>query len=456
MRSRPSSFMAQMEDKVDVIVIGAGVAGLAAACALSAKGISLRIFEARDRIGGRIFTLQDPDLDAPIELGAEFIHGRPPEIWNLLREGQIPVTEVDGDSWCFQDGHLSPCDFFSEVDDILDNMDARKPDQSFQNYLQRCCQGASERTKQHALNYITGFNAADPERVSVHWLVRGMEAEEKIDGKHSFRANTGYAGLLEILLARLRHGQVKVETSAVIYNISWNPENVQVKASLAGKPMTLHAQRVLITVPIGVLQAKKAETGAISFQPALPKAKINAIHGIAMGKVIRVVLRFRSRFWREISPQRSPHETLDSMGFLFSQDAWFPTWWTTMPERRPILTGWAPFRSAERLSGQSREFIVSQALHTLGALLNVPGTKLQQLLQAAHLHDWQTDPFSRGVYSYATAEAADAPDVLAAPVENTLFFAGEATDGAHTGTVHGALASGYRAAAQIGAVDKSR
>jgi monoamine oxidase len=110
MRSRPSSFMAQMEDKVDVIVIGAGVAGLAAACALSAKGISLRIFEARDRIGGRIFTLQDPDLDAPIELGAEFIHGRPPEIWNLLREGQIPVTEVDGDSWCFQDGHLSPCD----------------------------------------------------------------------------------------------------------------------------------------------------------------------------------------------------------------------------------------------------------------------------------------------------------------------------------------------------------
>ena len=137
------------------------------------------------------------------------------------------------------------------------------------------------------------------------------------------------------------------------------------------------------------------------------------------------------------------------MSFLFSQDEWYPTWWTAMPVHWPLITGWAPFRSAERLSGQDRDFIVARSLQTLSTLLNTSNRHLEELLKSAYLHDWQTDPFSRGAYSYVRTGASDAPEVLGRPVDNTLFFAGEATDGEHGGTVHGAIASGYRAAAEI-------
>ena len=112
----------------DVIIIGAGAAGLSAAAALGKAGVSVTLLEARDRIGGRMFTLLDPKLQAPIELGAEFIHGRPHEIWNLLKSHNVQITEMDGDNWCVEKERLSPCDFFSEVDKILKKMkfDVRK------------------------------------------------------------------------------------------------------------------------------------------------------------------------------------------------------------------------------------------------------------------------------------------------------------------------------------------
>ncbi len=438
-----------MTKNLDVIVIGAGVAGLATARALSSGGLSVRILEARDRIGGRIFTRNDAELSAPIELGAEFIHGRPPEIWDLLSEGGITITEVEGDNWCFQEGELSPCDFFFEVDEVLERMRIDEPDESFSTFLQHCCPEASEEAKQHALNYVTGFNAADPERVSVHWLVKGMQAEEKIDGKRAFRVSTGYAGLVGILRSQLERAKVDIQTNCVVHQISWSPGKVEIHATCSDESVTLHAERAVISVPVGVLHMRPGERGSIEFQPRLPTAKIKAIEGIQMGRVIRVVLRFRERFWEGISPKKSSDKTLGSMSFLFSQDEWYPTWWTTMPAHWPLITGWAPFRGAERLSGHDRDFIVAHSLQTLSTLLRTSHRHLEQLLEAAYFHDWQTDPFSRGAYSYVSAGASDAPEVLGRPVENTLFFAGEATDGGHGGTVHGAIASGYRAAAEI-------
>lgn len=138
------------------------------------------------------------------------------------------------------------------------------------------------------------------------------------------------------------------------------------------------------------------------------------------------------------------------MSFLFSQDEWFPTWWTTTPRTQPILTGWAPFRSAERLSGQSESFVIEHSLETLSGLMRIDRSELQSLLEAAYFHDWQSDPFSLGAYSYGKVGAVPAPEALGIPVDNTLFFAGEATDtSGHNGTVHGAIASGRRAASEI-------
>jgi len=121
-----------------------------------------------------------------------------------------------------------------------------------------------------------------------------------------------------------------------------------------------------------------------------------------------------------------------------------------MPKKAPIITGWAPFRSAERLSGQSGPFVVERSLQTLSNLLGPSTQELQSLLKAAYFHDWQSDPFSMGAYSYGKVGADGAQHAISVPVENTLFFAGEATvPSGHNGTVHGAIASGNRAAAEI-------
>jgi monoamine oxidase len=219
-------------------------------------------------------------------------------------------------------------------------------------------------------------------------------------------------------------------------------------ARAPGGATRLTASRVLVTLPLAVLQTAPGEVGAVEFVPALPPRKVAAMKKLEMGRVIRVVLRFRERFWENISPVKS--KTLSEMSFLLSQDEWFPTWWTRMPEKLPIITGWAPFRSAERLSGKSRDFVVEQSLGSLGRLLGLSVQDLAQRLEAAYLHDWQSDPFSRGAYSYGKVGADGAQEELGRPVEDSLFFAGEASDvSGNNGTVHGAIASGRRAAAEI-------
>jgi monoamine oxidase len=442
-------------DRVDVIVIGAGAAGLVAAAELAETGLSVIVLEARDRIGGRIFTLNDLEQQFPIELGAEFIHGRPPEIMDALEQNKVSISEVDGDNWCAQNGRVSSCDFFSEVDEILQRMNDDRPDESFANFLKRCCPDSSADAKKHALSYVAGFNAADPAQVSVHWLVRQMRAEEKIEGDRAFRARGGYQPLLDLLQQRVAKARISVRTNTVVHRITWRPGNVSIDAVCGEQAIKLDASRVLITVPLGVLQARRGEAGAIEFSPVLPLEKLDAIAGMEMGKVLRVVLHFRERFWDRIRPADSNDKTLAQMSFLFSQDNWFPTWWTAMPDRFPIITGWAPWQSAARLESESVP-VVTRALQTLGGLLDVGNTEMERLLEIAYFHDWQADPYSRGAYSYVKAGSADAPEVLGRPVKGTLFFAGEAADvTGNNGTVHGAIASARRSVIEIAKTSKA-
>jgi monoamine oxidase len=236
----------------------------------------------------------------------------------------------------------------------------------------------------------------------------------------------------------------------VVEKLKWAPGNAELTAHTADGTQVFSASRVLITLPLALLKAPcSAEPGVIEFVPSLPRQKLQALEKLETGKVIRVVLRFRHHFWEKLSPG-GPGKTLSEMSFLFSEDEWFPTWWTTMPAKLPIITGWAPFRAAERLSCQCQSFVVDHSLQTLSRLLKVSAREIESILDAAYFHDWQSDPFSLGAYSYAKFGADDAQKVLASPLDNTLFFAGEATDtSGHNGTVHGAISSGYRAASEI-------
>ena len=437
-------------------MIGAGAAGITAATALGAAGVSVTILEARDRIGGRMFTVLDPVYQHPVELGAEFIHGRPPEIWDLLKSAKIPVQEVGGDNWCVEDGRLGPCDFFSDVDTILEKLDDDTPDESFLDFLKKYSASVKKTARQQraerwATNYIVGFNAADPSLVGTHWLIEGMRADRKIEGDRSFRAPHGYSDLIEIFRRQLKVDRVNVRLNTVVQGVRWKQAQVEVIASGPNGTMNIVAPQVLITVPLGVMQAPPEERGAIQFTPELPADTQSALENIMMGKIIRVTLSFRERFWERLPVSRdSSGKTMKNMSFLFSHDDWFPTWWSTTPEKIPFLIGWAPFRCAERLSGRGESFIIDQSMSTLSRLLGVSKNELECLLDHAYLHDWQSDPFARGAYSYGKAGFAEAQRVLSKPIDGALFFAGEATDvTGHNGTVHGAIASGLRASEEI-------
>ena len=436
--------------QLDVIVVGAGIAGLSSALALTRAGVKVALLEARGRTGGRIFTLWDDALNSPIEVGAEFIHGRPPQIWNMLDELKITPKEISGENWCFADHELRPCDFFGEVEDLLGKMDEEAPDESFLSFVQRCCpEERFDPAKKWATGYITGFHAADPAQISVHSIIKSSKADEKIHGERAYRIPAGYQVLIGHFTDELKRANVPIHLQTIVEEISWSKAKVRARARRDDGPVTFESTKALITLPLSVLQAKAGESGAVRFSPELPQAKNCALQNLAMGKAGRVVLRFRERFWDNLRPTH-PAKGLSDLCFLFSREPWFPTWWTAMPQKTPVITGWAPFPDAAQLAGKSVDLVISMALQALGGLLGVSANDLEKLLERGYWHDWEADPFSRGAYSYVKVGGDNAQRDLGAPVESTLYFAGEGTDDTgHNGTVHAALASGQRAAREI-------
>jgi monoamine oxidase len=438
-----------MSQDFSTIIIGAGASGLSAAVRLANAGLDIAILEARDRIGGRMFTVHDAVSASPIELGAEFVHGRPPEIWNIAAKEGIGINETSGENWSARHGELQRADIFSDVDDILSRMSDREPDRSFADFLANCCPHSTPEARERALAYITGFHAADPSEVSVHSLIKSMRADEQIDGERTFRLQGGYQSLLNVYRETLARLSVSIHLNTVVQSITSHKAGAEIVVTQKASRITFSARRVLITLPLGVLQLP-SERGGVRFVPELPAAKRTALERLAMGKVIRLTLCFGKRFWDDIRPSPGQPDTLTDMRFLFSQEKPFPTWWTTLPDQLPVLVAWAPFRAAEALTGQAESSVVNSAHKVLGRLLRMDQSRIASWHRATYWHDWEADPFSHGAYSYVKVGGKDAQRELGSPVDNTLFFAGEATDtSGHNGTVHGAIASGERAAREL-------
>jgi monoamine oxidase len=324
------------------------------------------------------------------------------------------------------------------VDALLGKMNDDGPDESFVQFLGRHPETPAP-VKEHALRYIAGFDAADPARVSVHWLVASRRAEEKIHGDRAFRLKSGYASLVDMLGHDAKRLGAKIELNAPVSAVRWGVGKVEVVAG--GK--SHEARRALITLPLGVLKSGEGQPGHVRFAPDLPAEKRAARELIGMGMVIRATLLFREKFWAHLG-------SAGQLSFLFSNDQMFPTWWTRLPEDSAVLTGWAPLHHAEELAGKPPQEIVARAIQSLASIFGKSREDIEALLLAGYSHDWQTDPYSRGAYSYVCVGGMQAPAQLAAPVENTLYFAGEATDTSwNTGTVHGAIGTGRRAAKQM-------
>jgi len=432
----------------DVLIIGAGVAGLAAAGMLSRAGVRVLVLEARDRIGGRIATIHPPGLNLAVELGAEFVHGRPPETFELINDSNLKISRIHGEPFCSNEAGLGPCDFWSRIEKVLERMKTEaSPQQSFDAFVRSLHDPQiTEEDKRAACNYIRGFHAAHPEEISVQSLIEGIEAEEGIDGDSQFRLPQGYDCLVTALNGKLDSEHSEIQLNTAVKSVTWKPDWVIVEAkSSTAAEQGFAVRKLLLTVPLGLLKPEGGGS-AISFDPPL-MAKLPAILRLRVGHIIRVVLVFRSRFWTELE---GDGRTLQKMTFLFSGDEDFPTWWTLYPIEQPVLTAWSPADSAERLSKLSDQDICERAVQSLARVLHVSLERCREELVSAFTHNWQADPHSLGAYSYVASGGSEVQRELSAPLSGTLFFAGEATNfEGHSGTVHGAIASGYRAAKEI-------
>jgi monoamine oxidase len=436
-------------DQWDVIVAGAGIAGLAAAVELGKAGLKVLVLEARDRVGGRILTLPGLTPEHAIELGAEFVHGKPKQFDDYLRAHGLKSYETQGENYCLERNRLEQCEEPSSgIFEQLYKLDPDKfPDEAFDGILRTRFSGAPQDEKEWARRFVQGFHAAHSSRISTHSVIIDGRAEEETEGDRGFHVAGGYIRVIESLHSELAES-VSVRTSTVIESIRWGEERLRIRARTAqGEPLEFEASKLLITLPLGVLQQKQPAPGAVVFDPPLTD-KDEAISSVAMGQVVRLVLQFDSLFWEERAI--ASHKPLKNMHFLFSRDADFPTFWSAMPLRLPVLVAWSAGPSAEAKRGLQQSQLEAQAIGALARILSLPDTVVQQRFVRSFFHDWQADPFSRGAYSYVLAGGVPAQRTFAEPVRGKLFFAGEATqsDG-HRATVHGAFASGLRAAGEV-------
>ena len=443
----------------DVVVIGAGAAGLAAAHALSGQGRSVAVIEARDRTGGRIHTIRPEGAILPVELGAEFIHGAPAETLAIARAAQLTVCELGEETWVWDGARLTP----EQEDDgngesgehagfgtILAALSRYQgDDMPLPAFLDAHFPGERWAAARRAIeDYAAGYDAADPQQVSVRWLAEPEEVAGEEGGRH-LRVLGGYDRLLDALRAGLDPRRATLHLSTVVREVRWSRGWVEALAypALSATPKSFTARAAVVTLPLGVLAAPPDAPGAVRFAPDLTQKRA-ALADVVMGDAVKVVLRFREAFWATGAPTRP---ALPRFSWIFSADPQMPTWWTSFPILAPTLVGWYAGPRATQLAAQPDAVIVAGMLDALARVFGMSQADLAPLLDGWHLHNWHTDPYARGAYSWVRAGGLEAPAQLGAPVEGTLFFAGEATSTRDTGTVHGALASGQRAAAEVAA-----
>jgi monoamine oxidase len=435
-------------DEADVVIIGAGVAGLEAARRLIEAGLSVIVLEARPRIGGRIDTHRPEGWPGPIEAGAEFVHGRPRPLVSALEASHVRPMELAPRHVLVRRGVVRPSG--AAVHRALGVMD-RLPDEdvSFAEVMRRpAFRRVLDRNARAVLqSFVEGFNAADARRISVKGLNRQTQASEAEEGDRIFRVPGGYDVLPAHLARSLAKTPGALRVSTVVTRIAWGGEGVVVQARglWGGELPPLRARAALVTVSLGVLQARPPAPGAIAFAPALPAAKRRAIARLAIGDVVKVVARFRSPLGE--GPFRAiPTGT----GFLHVPGAPVAVWWVAAPLPSSCLVGWTAGPAADRLRARGSAAVVPAALRGLSRGVGVSARALTAELEDVRLFDWASDPFARGAYSWVPVGGLDAPAALATALGDCLYFAGEATDvGGDPGTVHGALATGARAAHEI-------
>jgi len=289
---------------------------------------------------------------------------------------------------------------------------------------------------------VQGYDAALPARASARAIAEEWVGEEA-SGPGHFRPQGGYGALLAALAGKLRGSTVELRLQCIVHAVRWKRGRVEITGVEEGRAFHITAQRAIVTLPLGVLKLPPRAQGAVRFDPPL-KDKRAALDRLESGAVIKAVLLFRTAFWEEIGGAR--HR---GVSFFHSPRAPFPTFWTALPETVPLVVAWAGGPKAARFAGAAAPRIVRDAAASFASLFGIRAG-IEDRLAAVWVHHWQQDPLARGAYSYVAVGGHGARRALAEPLQDTLFFAGEAAnDAGEHGTVAGALQSGERAAREV-------
>ncbi|APA98229.1 flavin monoamine oxidase family protein [Nocardia seriolae] len=423
-----------------VIVVGAGIAGLAAARTLADRGHDVVVLEARDRIGGRIRT-SDHWPDAPVDLGASWIHGVDGNpIIDLARKAgarTAATSYADGTDYG-TDGHrideatadrlehwrTTIAEALTTFQDAADDADDAA-DASLRAVAERAVNWPALAAEDKAL-VASVLNDYEHEYSGSAENLSGLyfDDDAKIKGQDVLFP-AGYGAITDYLAKGLT-----VSTGQVVERIDWSERAVRVSTRGGG----LDADHVVVTVPLGVLGS-----GAIEFVPGLPTEKATAISKLGMGVLDKCFLRFPAKFWPDT-------DWLTYVPGVNAAGQWGQWINYSRAAGQPILLGFnaADFGAAgETLSDTD---LVAAAMTTLRTIYGpaIPAPIDYQLTR------WAADPYALGSYSFnKLGSTPDMRDHLAAGIDGRVHFAGEATSRQSFGTVHGAYTSGVRAAEQI-------
>jgi monoamine oxidase len=402
-------------------IIGAGAAGLFAARELSKAGYKIIITEADKRVGGRVHTLSPGNFNLNVETGAEFIHGKLPITFKLLREANIGYERVAGEMYQVKNGHWSKQEEMApHWDELMKKLHSLDADMTIADFLQQYFSDQKYKDlREQVTRFAEGFDVADTTKASV-MAVRDEWQEDMDD---TFRITGGYGQLIDYLKNECLAAGCELLTSFKVQTINWKKNDVTVTAA---DGRVVKANRSIVTVPIGLLQ-----NNSIHFNPSIEKY-ITAARQIGYGSVIKILFQFKEPFWSEHG---------DDIGFIFSEET-VPTWWTQLPAKNGLLTGWFGGQQVLRVKGAGENEIGSIAIQSLAKTVNKDVKELKKLLIAQEVHDWSINPFSCGAYTYSMLPTVEARKIFREPAGTTIYFAGEGyNEGDSAGTVEAALES---------------
>lgn len=414
------------EPDVDVIIIGAGIAGLSAARTLRDRGLEVLVLEARNRLGGRILTCRG-DEHRPIELGAEMLHTAQNPLLDVFAEAGVSTPDVGGT-------RTLSTGFHNRLGQLLEGLDTPSSEQSVSEYLGQFPLGAERTLMGEAFEAQLGREAHRRTSASDAITELKLELEHgEFMGVNNSRVPEGLDQIAKILASDL-----PVRTSTRVERIELIDDGVEIRAESEDALQIFRSSRVVVTLPLGVLK-----NNDVQFDPPLPESTVRAVHEIASLDIVKVLFVLDGDVW-------SSHEDIVHCERGSLSSIWNSTF-EGAPSDQTIIVAWAVGDKARRLLQMQSPDVLSEALEEVRNYLGDPKLKPTSSIY----HSWLGDPFARGAYSnLPPGSAPDSRLRLSQAIEDKIFWAGEATAEWRPRTVQGAYQSGLRVADEIAQADE--